>query len=144
MSIVFNNPPPKAVHASLKAIWREFRRCAHRYAPLYHELFKPCSTNDHSDDDGPSICAGFREAHKDEFAAPWDEWHATEDGELFGRFTGAAEGLDEFRLLSESAYLVVRDLAPELPDYGNDGWLMVLHEMVIFVIFLVLNHRLIY
>lgn len=121
--------PTKPMRAALKAVWREFRRCADRYAPLYHELFQPCDSDEQHQDDGLSVCAAFREANKDRFAAPWEEWHATEDGQLFGRFTGAAEGLDEFRRLAESGYLVVLELGLGWPDYGYQGWLMLIHEM---------------
>jgi hypothetical protein len=33
---------PKAVQASLKAIWRGLRRC-HRYPSIYHDLWEPQS-----------------------------------------------------------------------------------------------------
>lgn len=135
---------PKAVRASLKALWREFNRCSNQYPPLYHEMFM------HSYDltrfDVGKVCESFRRAFHGKFGEGWEEWSGTKDCCVFGRFFGDGKGIEEFKRLAESAYLVVceidaMDVTTDSPrgytrdweggplGYGYYGWLRLLHDM---------------
>lgn len=122
---------PKAVRSSLKAIWREFNRCADRYPPLYHELwetsgFRPASFG---------VSDSFRKAFARRFHDEWEQWHGPVDW-FFGRFYGNGEGLQEFKQLAQSAYMVLCTVRSEHPefsvfrdDWGWHGWMRLLHYM---------------
>jgi hypothetical protein len=122
---------PKAVRSSLKAIWREFNRCADRYPPLYLELwetsdFRPASFG---------VSDSFRKAFANRFHEEWEQWHGPVDW-FFGRFYGNGEGLQEFKRLAQSAYVVLCAVRSEhtefsvfRDDWGWHGWMRLLHYM---------------
>lgn len=132
---------PKAVRVSLKALWREFRRRSYLYPPIYHELWIP----------GPlpeelapkqwrissgiwlrGVCKSFREANWELLggeAPEWQIWDGAPDASHFGRFSGEPQGFEEFKSLAESAYLVLCEIDPALPEEGHTGWLRILHRM---------------
>jgi hypothetical protein len=124
---------PKPVEATLKSLWREFRRCSDRYPPLYHELFGPWS--DFSQFEAQDVCESFRQAFEDRFHDGWEEWHGSGDVPYFGRFFGNSEGLEEFKKLAESACLVMCEIGPTFEnfvypvDLGFHGWLKLLNDM---------------
>lgn len=127
---------PKPRRASLKALWREFRRCSYAYPPLYHDLF--CPWPDLSQYGVDDVCKSFRQAFAPKFQDAWEEWHGPADVAFFGRFFGNNEGLDEFKRLAESAYLMVCEIGPDEPNFENfvypvehgyHGWPKLLNDM---------------
>ncbi len=122
---------PKSVRSSLKSIWREFNRCADRYPPLFHEMMETC-------DFRPAplgVCDSFRKAFTDRFDDEWEQWHGPVDW-FFGRFYGNGEGLQEFKKLAKSAYMVLCTVRSEHSEFsvyqdnwGWHGWMRLLHYM---------------
>lgn len=143
--------PPKAVRESLLGIWRGLKRCLDRYPPIFHELWEPQLTLDLAMPELfepvsmniggssvvicdvpsiPSIGDSFRKAYKYEMASEWSHWHEPDGGRFFGCFYGKKDtGFADFNRLSESAYLVLRHVKPELPYDIFHGWIKILHEM---------------
>jgi hypothetical protein len=143
---------PKAVQASLKAIWRGFKRYHYRHPSIYHDLWEPQSPIEQAFPDiwkpvsmiigGTSVVVAdvpdvngigdsFRKANNN-FDLPhaWKHWHEPSGARYFGCFYGDnGKVWDDFKRLAESAYLVLRQLQPELPDDSFHGWMSVLHQM---------------
>jgi len=121
---------PKPVRIALKALRRQFERCSRLYPPIYHELFEPWWDLDLSGSTVEAVYQSFGDTHTEAFHNQWQEWHGPADIAYFGRFYGSdGRGLDEFRKLAESAYLVLRDIDPSLPEHGYHGWVRMLHTM---------------
>jgi hypothetical protein len=121
---------PKPIRAALKALRRQFERCSRLYPAIYHELFEPWWDLDLSGSTVEAVYGAFRDADAETFGDQWQEWHGPADIAYFGRFYGSdGQGLDEFRKLAESAYLVLREIDPSLPDQNYHGWVRMLHTM---------------
>lgn len=129
---------PKPVRATLKALWREFRRCSNVYRPLHHELFLPWADISLSQYDVLDVCRSFRTAFADRFQDEWEKWHGPDDIRYFGRFFGSGDGLDEFTKLAESSYLTACEIGANEsdsgfhsypPEHGYHGWLNLLTDM---------------
>ena len=134
---------PKAVRATLKALWREFRRCSQRYPPLYHEVvdYPEALRVQLSQYDVLDVCKSYRQGFAEHFNEDWECWHGPDDVAFLGRFFGNSEGIEEFTEYAESAYWVISAIDPG--DYyvknsydsgqgwGYHGWLKLLHEMAI-------------
>ena len=143
---------PKPVRATLRALWREFRRCAYRYPALYHEMMvhqgdSPDPSVDFAKYDLLEICKSFRQAFADKFGKQWDEWYGVKAENGFftlGRFYGDGEGVEEFKRLAESAFTVAIQIAinewsvsvchalsdrADAPPRSYQGWLDVLYGL---------------
>ena len=130
---------PKAVRITLKALWREFKRCSNRYPPLYHYYvgYGAQASEQLSGFSVAEVSKSFRQAFTKEFDDGWEEWHGPSDLSFFGRFFGNGEGLDEFQRLANSAYDVVceadvngygRTKDGTIRRLGFHGWMTLLHE----------------
>ncbi|MHB0958236.1 MAG: hypothetical protein ACYC0X_12220 [Pirellulaceae bacterium] len=147
-----DNKVPKAIRASLKAIWRGLNRCLYRHPSIYHDMFEPQSPIEQAFPDiwkpvsriigGTSgvasnvpdiggINQSFRKAN-DNYDLPyeWKHWHEPNRARYFGCFYGDnGAAWNDFKRLGESAYLVLREIQPELPDDSLHGWMLLLHQL---------------
>lgn len=143
---------PKSVRASLKAIWRGLKRCLYRCPSIYHELWEPQSPIEQAFPDirkpvsriigGTSVVMfnvpdtygishSFRKAN-DNYDLPykWKWWHEPSGARYFGCFYGDNGAVwDDFKRLGGSAYLVLREIQPEVPDDALHGWMFFLHQL---------------
>src|SRR5690606_4079031 len=87
---------------NLKAIGREFERCARAYPALYHQRMLPWSETGRSGIALPQWDA-FRGAASDRLEAEdWSQWDEPSlDDDHLGLWLGDGEGLDEFANLGE-------------------------------------------
>lgn len=119
----------KPMRVAMESLRREFIRCSNMFPPLYHELFESDVEADYRNQSAALVWTAFREEYHGLFGHEWDEWHGPADLEYFGRFTGNPEGLEEFKRLGESAYLVLREMDPSLSSDGSyHGWLRAIHH----------------
>ncbi len=126
----------KPARRNLKAIGREFDRCAHAYPALYHQRMLPWSEKGRV---GISLSQwdAFRIAASDQLDAEvWSQWdEPTLEDDYLGLWLGNGEGLDEFVNLSESVAMVLSHEALDFDPldfnlevaHGSD-WLVRLHD----------------
>ena len=126
----------KPARRTLKALGREFERCARTYPALYHQRMLPWSEKGRVGITLPQWGA-FRVAAPDRLDAEvWSQWDEPSlDGDHLGLWLGDGEGLDEFVNLSESVAMVLSHEALDFDplDFNlevNDcsDWLDRLHD----------------
>jgi hypothetical protein len=133
------NPIPNdIIRDSLKMLYTAFRRAVAKYPPLYHQQLIPpyfatekeskrgdladCASDVDQDWDSTKEWGEFAAANSPSSDNGWQEWHGPVEGECyewFGRFFGHRDGLDEFRFLANTFYLVLRKLDPKLLEGGG-------------------------
>jgi hypothetical protein len=98
----------KPARRNLKAIGREFDRCASAYPALYHQRMLPWSESGRI---GISLSQwdAFRVAASERLDVEvWSQWdEPSSDDDHLGLWLGDGEGLDEFVNLSESVAMVL-------------------------------------
>lgn len=126
----------KPARRTLKAIGREFDRCARAYSALYHQRMLPWSEKGRGGITLPQWAA-FRVAASNRLeAGEWSQWDEPSfDGDHLGLWLGDGEGLDEFVNLSESVAMVLSQEALDFDPFdfnlevgGWSDWLNRLHD----------------
>ena len=75
------------------------------------------------------VCRAFIVANRTAEAGNTEEWHIFDDGSGCGRFFGNLGGMEEFKELAESAYLVLCEIDPNLLlGRGCEGFLAVMYD----------------
>lgn len=124
---------PTSCKTALKSIRQQFRRCSHRYSPIYHTLWEPQSTEQAMPEGDPGRLSGvgdaFRTANNFDLPYNWRFWHEPWGSRYFGCYYGDdGAGFDEYLRLEESAYLALCELDPGLPTAERkNGWIEFLH-----------------
>ena len=114
----------KPLKSALRSLWREFRRASSAYPALYHEMLSPWSTATLSKQTWAAFIAAQQRTSQ------WQLFDVCPDLESCGRFFGSGEGLEEFKRLGESLYLVCCEIDESLDRHkGCYGLLDVLYDM---------------
>jgi hypothetical protein len=115
----------KAIRNSLKVLRREFKRASKAFLPLYHEEIFVYG----EDPINREMWQTFLKANPSESWTEWDGPDDLDNERRFGRFFGNPEGLEEFKMLAESGFLIFRKINKTASYQDHHGWLKMLHEI---------------